>query len=118
MIPTNSNGLHLEPDPDRSALDAAITRALERQPAVVIPADFASRAAARAVAEPQRTRSPWAGFGPRIAAVSGVLLTGTLFAFAAHAKPSFFDLRFDLELLLLVELGVVSYVVTRLGLRD
>lgn len=99
-------------------LEAGIVHALETPPEIAIPPGFAARVAARAAAEPQPSPSPWAGLGPRLALASGALLTLALFVFAGHASPSVLDLRFDLELFLLAELGVVGCLLTRTGLRD
>ena len=98
--------------------EAALTEALERAPAITIPSDFATRIAARLPEEGRKARSAWTGCGPRIALGCGVLLTLALFAFAPHTTPSFYDLRFDMELLLLVELGSVAYLATRPLTRD
>ena len=105
--------------PEDDVLSAAIVKALEAPPAAVdVPFDFASRVMRLAVAQPAPPRSVWAGFGPRIALASGLLLLIALFAFAAHANPSFSNLRFDLELLLLLELGAVSLLVPHLASRE
>ena len=98
--------------------EEAMLRALERAPAVVVPADFAARVAAQARVLGVPRRSAWAGFGLRTAVVCGVVLLLALFVLGPHAAPSFADLRFDLEMLALVELGAVGYVVVRLGWRD
>lgn len=98
--------------------EASVLRVLQTQPTVQIPADFAARVTALAVAQTPRRRSPWADLGPRIAIVSSAVLTATLFAFAPHAVPSLRDLHFDLEMLLLAELGAVGYVLTRIAQRD
>lgn len=105
-------------------LQAAVLEVLTAPPAVMVPADFAARVALRATSQPRSRPAGWAdvfrvdakGTAPRVAAVSGVLLLGALFAFAPHTRPSVLDLRFDVELLLLVELGGVGYLVARTGL--
>ncbi len=104
----------------------AVERALAQSPALHIPGDFAARVAAQAVTQPalqrvsQRVSSfaPPASFGFRLALASGVLLTGALFALAPHATPSFANLRFDLELLLLSELGGIGFLLTQAHLRE
>ena len=97
---------------------AAILRVLEEPPVLPVAEDFASRVAALAVAQPLAHRSLGTGFGLRTALICGVLLTLALFVVAAHARPSFWDLGFDMELLLLAELGFVAWVATRLWVRD
>ena len=107
---------HQEDLPERN--QAATTHALEQPPTVVVPADFAARVAAQAAHRGLPRRSSWAGFGLRTALASGMVLTLALFVFAPHAAPSFSNLRFDLEMLMLAELGAVGYVVVQTGLHD
>jgi len=93
-------------------VDAAITRALERQPEVVVPVDFAARVRAALPAQPKvRERR---SVGRIVAAIgaAGVLLA--LCWLAPHARPSFESVAFDLEMVLVVELaGVAAW----LGMR-
>ncbi len=100
----------------------AVEHALEQSPVLHIPADFAARVAAQAVTQPGLQRVPGsaypASFGPRLAVASGLLLTGALFALAPHATPSFANLRFDLELLLLTEVGGIGFLLTRVQSRE
>ncbi len=107
-----------EKDENDAVLSAAVVRALEHPPSPVVPESFAGRVAQLAATQTLSRRSVWDGFGLRAAMASGVLLTGALFGFAPHALPSFLNLRFDLEMLLLMELGGVAYLITRVGLRD
>ena len=95
------------PQPD---FEAAITRALELRPEPVIPQDFAARVMQSLPAQrPIRTRVP---VGRIIDLVSAAALTAGLFALAPHATPSFTSLTFDVELLLLAELGALGYWLT------
>jgi hypothetical protein len=93
-------------------VDAAITRALERKPEVVVPADFAAKVRAALPAQPKVRERRSAG---KIAA--GVAAVGLLLALcllAPHARPSFESVAFDLEMVLVVELvGVAAW----LGMR-
>ena len=117
---TNGSGrLSAEDEKDENAADltAAVVRALEHPPSLAVPESFAVRVAQLAAMQTLTRRSVWDGFGLRAAMASGVLLTGALFGFAPHAMPSFLNLRFDLEMLLLTELGGVAYLITRIGLR-
>lgn len=100
------------------ALEAAITRALSRQPSIAIPGDFASRLAQKAQAQPQRSARRWFGWGPRLAIGSGVLLTAGMFALAPHAAPSLSNTAFDVELVLLAELSALLLFAQRLLSRD
>jgi len=45
--------------------------------------------------------------------IPAVALTITTFAIAPHAAPSFASLTFDVELLLLAQLGAIAYYLTR-----
>lgn len=98
--------------------EAEVVSALQAAPRVSMPENFAARVAGLAVAEGVPARSPWKGFGMRAALGSGVALTAALFACAPHTSPSFSNLGFDLEMLLLAELGGVAYLVTHLGLGE
>lgn len=87
-------------------VDAAITRALERQPDVVVPMDFAAKVRAALPERPKVRERRSAG---RIAA--GVAAAGLLVALcllAPHARPSFGSVAFDLEMVLVVELASVA----------
>ena len=114
----NTNRHQPESSDAGTAMETDVLRVLESRPEIAIPADFATRVAARAVAQPAGRTSPWASFGLRIAIGSGALLMLALFAFAPHATPSLLDLRFDFEMVALGELGLVGFLVTRVGLRD
>ncbi len=98
--------------------EAAVVRALEQTPAVTVPSDFAARIAALAATQPQPKRAPRLRFGPMMTLVATVVVAAALFAFPGHTTPSLADLRFDLELLLFVELGLSGYLLSRVGLRD
>ncbi|MGI4829799.1 MAG: hypothetical protein ACRYFU_16635 [Janthinobacterium lividum] len=104
--------------PEEAAFEAAVVQRLERLPEGNVPASFAARVTRLAVVQPVAARSVWAGFGPRIAVGSSVLLLILLFVVAAHANPSFLNLRFDVEMLLLVELGAVGFLVPHLSSRE
>jgi hypothetical protein len=43
-----------------------------------------------------------------------VVLAAALFVLAPHAGPSFSNLAFDLELMVLAELGAVAWVLARM----
>ena len=97
----------LPAEPRDSQLDAAITRSLERQPAVAIPADFAARVrTSLPTLKPMRRRTPIAR---TVAIVAALVMLVSIFALAPHATPSFTNFSFDLELLLLAQLAGISY---------
>jgi hypothetical protein len=95
---------------EERVVDAAITRALERRPEVVVPEGFAARVRAALPPKVRERRSVG-----RIAA--GAAAVGLLLALcwlAPHARPSFESVAFDLEMVLVVELvGVAAW----LGMR-
>ena len=101
-----------------SVREEAIAVALERTPEARVPVDFAERVARAAVAQRVPARSPWSGFGARAALGSTAVLLVALFAYAPHGSSGFLDLRFDVELLLLAELGGVAWIAARAGLGE
>jgi hypothetical protein len=99
------------PVPD-THFEAAITRALEHAPAVVIPPDFATRVRV-ALPAPPPVRAP-RSLGRLYATIAVAALLITLYAIAPHAAPSFANVAFDLELTLLVELaGIAAWLTVR-----
>ena len=97
---------------DANEFEAAITRALDRKPEVVVPADFAAKVRAALPAQPKVRAQRSVG---RIAAgVAAVGLVLALCWLAPHVRPSFGSMAFDLEMVLVVELmGVAAW----LGMR-
>ena len=91
----------------QTELDHAITRALEHQPQVNIPSDFAARVRAALPPAPAPRKPLHAGRS--IALAAAAILTIAVFAIAPHANPNFSSLAFDLELLMLAELGGIAY---------
>ena len=92
--------------------EAAITRALERQPEVRVPVDFAAKVRAALPAQSKVRVRRSVG---QIAAVTGAVgLVLALCWLAPHARPSFESVAFDLEMVLVVELaGVAAWLGTR-----
>ncbi|HEV2575981.1 MAG TPA: hypothetical protein VGU25_02110 [Acidobacteriaceae bacterium] len=88
--------------------DARLTAALEHKPELQIPADFAAKVAALAVAQPPRRRRIVPQFGSLIALLSVPVAALALFALALHATPNLHSLSFDIELALLAELGIIG----------
>jgi len=91
----------------RDSFEARVTRALEAQPLVVVPADFAVRVR-QALPVPSQRRSV-VSMGRVAAIVGAVVLAVALFALAPHARPEFTSLAFDMELVVLLELGAIAY---------
>jgi hypothetical protein len=90
-------------------IEAAVVRALEAQPEVVVPVAFAARVGAALPERRPTTRRVSAGRHAGIAAV--VVLVAAVFCIAPHTAPSFTSLAFDVEMLLLLELaGIVAWL--------
>jgi hypothetical protein len=97
---------------DDVALDAVIARALEQQPNVAIPAEFAARVMASLPALPKVRARRSVGRIAATAAAAGLIVA--LCWLAPHAQPSFDSLAFDMELLVLAELaGVAAWLAMR-----
>jgi len=116
----NANSNNLTPpragtsaDHASADMESRIDRAMERKPDVQIPADFAAKIAARAVAQPLRRRGYRPQFGPMIALFSVPLAALALFVLAPHATPNLKSLSFDAEVVLLAELGFIGWWITR-----
>lgn len=95
------------------ALDARVNAALERKPEVQIPADFATKIAARAAAQPLGRRRSTPRFGSTIALFSVPLAALALFALAPYSAPTLHSLSFDAELALLCELAFIGWWISR-----
>lgn len=87
--------------------EAVLTRRLESAPVVDVPLDFAARV--RAALPPVRKRRAPMALGRKTALVGLVVLSLSLFALAPHAAPTFGNVAFDLELLVIAELGGIAY---------
>ena len=99
--------------PTDTDMESRIDRAIERKPELQIPADFATKVAARAVTQPLRRRRYRPQFGPMIALLSAPLAALALFALAPHSAPNLKSLSFDAEVVLLAELAVIGWWITR-----
>ena len=109
---TRSNNL-TPPHSGSPAIQSRIDRAIEHKPAVEIPADFAAKVAARAVVQPLGRRRFKPQFGPMIALLSAPVAALALFALAPHAAPNLKSLSFDAEMILLTELALIGWWITR-----
>jgi len=94
-------------DKAQNEMEAAVTRALEQRQEPVVPADFAARVMQSLPPQPQARAKMRVGY--MVGVVAAVVLTGGVFALAPHAAPSFTNLTFDVELMLLAELGGIAY---------
>ena len=97
---------------EQAVLEAAIARALERRPQAMPPEGFVARLAGSLPVGSVRRRT-WSA-GKAIAWVAAVALAVALFVVAPHAGPSFSNLAFDVELMVLAELGAVVWVLARM----
>ncbi len=112
MNSPNSNNLTPPQSRTSEDMESRIDRAIEHKPELQIPADFAARIAARAVAQPLRRRRFKPQFGPMIALVSAPLAALALFALAPHSAPNLKSLSFDAEVVLLAELAFIGWWIT------
>jgi hypothetical protein len=88
------------------AMQAAITRALEAQPEVRVPADFAARMRAMLPA-PAPARRPQSS-ALRVGVIAVVVLLMAAFWLAPHSAPRLDSVAFDVELGLITELAGVT----------
>ena len=93
--------------------EAALQVALERKPEVSVPTDFAARVAAQAATlSPSRTsRVPH--FARLTALVVSVIVALSLFALAPRTAASFGNLAFDIEVVVLLQLGLLAWWLTK-----
>jgi hypothetical protein len=103
------NNTRLQTIDGSSRVDSQMTAALEHPPAIAIPADFASRVAAKAAAMPQRKRTARPMYARAVSILLVALLLGVLFLVAPHAQPSFASVAFDTEMSGVLLLGVLVY---------
>lgn len=90
--------------------DQSVTRALERRSEVRVPEDFAARVSAALPVARRQNKTVQLG---RKAALTALVVLGiSLFALAPHAAPSFANMAFDFELVVIAELGGVAYWLT------
>jgi hypothetical protein len=92
-----------------TALESMLNVALERAPQPKIPAGFAARVTATAIALPQRSPRRRADYGRGTALAVMVVLTATLFVLAPHTSPNVANLGFQVEMLVLLQLGGIGY---------
>jgi hypothetical protein len=110
----NSPNNNTPPQSGSSAdIELRIDRAIENKPDVQIPADFAAKIAARAVAQPLRRRRYKPQFGPMIALLFAPIAALALFVLAPHSVPNVKNLSFDAEVVLLTELAFIGWWITR-----
>lgn len=96
---------------DEVSMDAAaetlVVKGLERAPQVMVPEEFAARVmAALPAVRPARARMR---VGRIATAAALVVLAVALFVLAPRATPSFTNVAFDVEMLLLVELAGIGW---------
>jgi predicted tellurium resistance membrane protein TerC len=87
-------------------LEASITRALEKKPEAVVPAEFVARVMRSLPPRKQRRKLPVG----QTAALTGLLaLVLTMFALAPQVTPQITNFAFDLEMLLLVQMAGIGW---------
>ena len=96
--------------------EARVTEALERRPMAAVPQDFAAKVmVALPPLKPRRRRM---NVGRKAALAGALASLLTMFALAPHAVPSFTDLAFDVELLLMAELAGIAWGFSRAGSKQ
>ena len=97
-------------DRNDTAIEAAITRVLEKPPAVAVPLDFAARVRAALPAQPKARTGFMAGRS--VSTTAAIIAAGglvvTLCLLAPHARASIDSVAFDIEMVVLVELAAVA----------
>lgn len=94
----------------QDGFEQRVTQALERRTEVGVPVDFAARVAS-ALPKARRRRASMP-LGRRTAWAAAVVLTFALVALAPHAPPSFGNMAFDVELVVIAELSGIAYWLT------
>jgi hypothetical protein len=98
---------------EETEFEATLTRALEQQPMVTVPAEFAARVMSSLPAQrPSRRQARMHLQVSRTTALAGVaMLLAAMCWLAPHSTASFRSAAFDMELLLLGELaGVAAWI--------
>jgi hypothetical protein len=90
--------------------EASLIGALERRSAPAAPMDFAARVVA-ALPPPLPARKPMQ-VGRTVGLVAATVLGVALFALAPHATPTFGNMAFDFELVVIAQLGGIAYWLT------
>ena len=99
--------------PSMPALDAGMEAALAHKPEPPIPAAFAARVAAAAVAQPARRGLPARSAGWITAWASLIVAALALFILAPHTTVSVTNYRFDAEILLLAQAAAIAWGISR-----
>ena len=88
-------------------LEATITKALEKKPEVVVPAEFAGRVMRSLPPRRQRRKIP-VGRAGLVTGMMALLLA--MFVLAPHATPQWTNFAFDVEVLLLVQMAGIGWL--------
>lgn len=110
---TNPLNRDLQPSMLQSSISPRLQAALEHKPPVQIPADFAARVATLAAARPLRARRKVPQIGTSVALLSVPLVAAALFVLAPHSSPNVRNLIFDTEVVLIAELALIGWWVSR-----
>jgi hypothetical protein len=113
MNPLPQNGLISSADAMENRVEQGIDAALARKPEPSISNDFASKVMARAAALPPRRSVSSSRIGRNIAWASAVMLAVALFVIAPQAAPNLTSIRFDIEMILLVQLACLGWWLSR-----
>ncbi len=105
-----SDDMRLEEGIPEAGLEASLLSALEHPAEVDVPPGFAARVIA-ALPAPRRAPAPLQ-LGRKTAVVSVIVLSIAMFALAPHTAPTFGNLAFDTELLVIAQLAGITYWLT------
>ncbi len=90
-------------------LDRDLTAALEHQPDIRIPTDFAARVAAQAAAQPLPKARHSTSYGQAFTIAAAALLLFAMFLVAPWTQPAFSSIAFDVELAMLAQLVLIGW---------
>jgi hypothetical protein len=107
MYPEN---MQVQDENSQPGFDASVIRALERRSVPVVPPDFAARIAA-ALPPPKPDRKKMQ-VGRTVGLAAAGVLGVALFALAPHAAPTFGNMAFDFELVVIAQLAGIAYWLT------
>jgi hypothetical protein len=110
------NNPNLKPPMDQDSanrIDSRLDAALETKPSMQIPAGFAAKVVALAVAQGRRPRPRVPQIGRSMALIFAPLVTIALFVLAPHSSPNVKSIIFDTEVILIAQLALIGWWVTR-----
>jgi hypothetical protein len=105
-----SRNMQVQDENSQPGFDASLTRALERRSEPAVPLDFAARVVAT-LPPPLPARKKMQ-VGRTVGLAAAGVLGVALFVLAPHATPTFGNLAFDFELVVIAQLAGIAYWLT------